>query len=71
MNGEARKVCRGLIDEWSGWIRENSENAERMATILGQLTVRGEPVVTGPNVRLFIGIDGRQRDTPLHPHRIR
>ena len=54
VNGETRKVCRGLIDEWSGWIRENSENAERMATILGQLTVRGEPVVTGPNVRLFI-----------------
>ena len=64
VNGKTHKVSGGLIDEWSGWIRDNSENAERMAAILGQLTVRGKPVVTGPNVPLSIGIGGRQRDTP-------
>ena len=53
-NGTSREVCRGLLVDWSSWIREKGENAERMAAVLGQLTVQGKPVAMGPNVRLSI-----------------
>ena len=53
-NGASREVCRGLLVDWSSWIREKGENAERMAAMLGQLTVQGKPVAMGPNVRLSI-----------------
>ena len=53
-NGTSREVCRGLLVDWSSWIREKGENAERMAAVLGQLTVQGQPVAMGPNMRLSI-----------------
>ena len=52
--GKATKVCKGLLDDWSSWIRENGENARRMAEVVGTLTVRGEPCEVGPILRLSV-----------------
>ena len=48
------RVCRGLLDDWASWIREQGAYAELMTRVLGSLTVRGEPVEVGPNVRLSV-----------------
>ena len=48
------RVCKGLLDDWSSWIREKGENAERMAGILGTLTAPGDPLEVGPLLRLSI-----------------
>ena len=34
IQGKSTKVCRGLLDDWSSWIRENGENASRMAEVV-------------------------------------
>ena len=54
IQGKATKVCKGLLDDWSSWIRENGENAHRMAEVVGTLTVRGEPCEVGPILRLSV-----------------
>ena len=54
IQGKATKVCKGLLDDWSSWIRENGENARRMAEVVGTLTVRGEPCEVGPILRLSV-----------------
>ena len=48
------RVCRGLLDDWASWIREQGAHADLMTRVLGSLTVRGEPVEVGPNVRLSV-----------------
>lgn len=48
------RVCRGLLDDWASWIREQGAYAKLMTRVLGSLTVRGEPVEVGPNVRLSV-----------------
>ena len=48
------KVCKGVLDDWSSWIREKGENARRMADVVGTLTVRGEPLEVGPLLRLSV-----------------
>ncbi len=53
-NGSPVRVCRGLLDDWSGWIRERGANASLMERVLGTLTVRGEPLQVGPNLRLSV-----------------
>ena len=48
------KICKGVLDDWSSWIREKGENARRMAEVVGALTVRGEPLDVGPLLRLSV-----------------
>ncbi len=54
IQSKATKVCKGLLDDWSSWIRENGENARRMAEVVGTLTVQGEPCEVGPILRLSV-----------------
>ena len=54
IRGKSTKVCKGLLDDWSSWIREKGENASRMAQVVGTLTVRGEPWEVGPILRLSV-----------------
>ena len=54
INGKRTRVCKGLLDDWAGWIREQGANADLMARVLGALTVQGEPVEVGPIVRLSV-----------------
>ena len=54
VQGKETKVCKGLLDDWSSWIRENGENARSMAEVVGTLTVRGEPCEVGPIQRLSV-----------------
>lgn len=48
------RVCRGLLDDWSGWIKEKGLNADLMVKVLSTLTVDREPVEIGPLLRLSI-----------------
>ena len=54
IEGKSIKVCKGVLDDWSSWIREKGENARRMAEVVGTLTVRGEPWEVGPILRLSV-----------------
>ena len=54
IGGNPVRVCNGLLDDWAGWIRERGANADLMTQVLGSLTVRGEPLEVGPNVRLSV-----------------
>ena len=54
IEGRPTKVCKGVLDDWSSWIRENGEDARRMAEVVGTLTVRGEPWEVGPLLRLSV-----------------
>ena len=67
IRGKSTKVCKGLLDDWSSWIREKGENASRMAEVVGTLTVRGEPWEVGPILRL--SVDDAQ-DVPIDQDRI-
>ena len=48
------RVCKGLLDDWSSWIRERGENADRMAEVLGTLTALEQPMEVGPILRLSV-----------------
>ena len=54
IEGNRTRVCKGLLDDWSSWIREKGENARRMAEVVGALSVRGEPWEVGPILRLSV-----------------
>ena len=54
VDGRTIKVCKGLLDDWSSWIRENGESARRMAEVVGALAVEGEPWQVGPILRLSV-----------------
>ena len=54
IQGKSTRVCKGLLDDWSSWIRERGENSERMARVLGTLTVSGKPLEIGPILRLSV-----------------
>lgn len=54
VGGERKEVCKGLIDDWSVWIRERGDNAERMAELLQRLAPRGESMDIGPLLRLSV-----------------
>ena len=47
-------MCKGLLDDWSSWIRENGENARRMSEVVAALAVPGEPWDVGPILRLSV-----------------
>ena len=54
VNGNRTRVCKGLLDDWSSWIREQGTNADLMARVLGKLTVQGEALGVGPILRLSV-----------------
>ena len=54
INGSPTRVCNGLLDDWSSWIREKGTNANLMARVLGTLTVQERPVEVGPILRLSV-----------------
>ncbi len=54
IDSRTTRVCKGLLDDWSSWIRENGENARRMAKVVGALAVRDEPWEVGPLLRLSV-----------------
>ena len=54
INGSLTRVCKGLLDDWSSWIRERGTEADLMTRVLGTLTVQGEPVEVGPILRLSV-----------------
>ena len=54
VQGKSTRVCKGLLDDWSSWIRERGENAERMAKVLGTLTNAERPLEVGPILRLSV-----------------
>ena len=54
INGSLTRVCRGLLDDWSSWIRERGPEADLMTRVLGTLTVQGEPLKVGKTVRLSV-----------------
>ncbi len=54
IGGRPTKVCKGLLDDWSSWIRENGENARLMAEVVGVLAVGDGPWKTGPILRLSV-----------------
>ncbi|MXY53393.1 MAG: AAA family ATPase [Gammaproteobacteria bacterium] len=54
IDGKQTRVCKGLLDDWSSWIRENGENAHRMAEVVGALMVPSEPWEVGPLLRLSV-----------------
>ena len=54
IQGKPTRVCKGLLDDWSSWIRENGENAKRMAEVVGTLAASDEPWEVGPILRLSV-----------------
>lgn len=52
--GQPTLLCRGLIDDWAIWIRENGENAGMMAAILRQLAPPGETIEVSRLLRLSV-----------------
>ena len=54
VDGRPTKVCKGLIDDWSVWIRENGESAGRMAATFGRLAPAGESMDVGLLLRLSV-----------------
>ena len=54
IEGRGTRVCNGLLDDWSSWIREKGDNARRMSEVVGALAVRGEPWEVGPLLRLSV-----------------
>lgn len=61
IDGKATQVCNGLILDWSTWIREGGETAQRMAEVLDRLSAQGEVLKVGPLKRLSIN---DSRDIP-------
>ena len=51
---KSTRVCKGLLDDWSSWIRERGDNAARMSAVVGALTVEGDPLEVGPILRLAV-----------------
>ncbi len=41
IDGKPTRVCKGLLDDWASWIREQGSDAERMAAVLQLLTSSG------------------------------
>jgi len=52
--GKSSLLCRGLIDDWAIWIRENGQYAKAMASTLDLLAPRDEHIEVGPLLRLSV-----------------
>ena len=48
IDGKSTQVCNGLIADWASWIRENRDDARRMALVLARLAPIGEGEVLRP-----------------------
>ena len=48
------KVCKGLLEDWSDWIKEGGANAERMTRVLDRLAVQEGPLEIGPIRQLTV-----------------
>lgn len=44
----ATRVCKGLLEDWSDWIKERGANGERMTRVINRLAVQEEPLAIGP-----------------------
>jgi hypothetical protein len=53
-DGKRVNVCRGLLDDWAVWIRENGEPARQMAKILASLAAPDEILEVGPLLPLSV-----------------
>lgn len=53
-DGKRTNVCKGLLDDWAIWIRENGEPARQMAKVLASLAAPGETLEIGPLVPLSV-----------------
>lgn len=54
VDGKPTVVCNGLIADWAGWIRERGDTAARMQMLLNRMSPTGEPIESGPLVRLSV-----------------
>ncbi len=54
VQGKSMRICKGLLDDWSSWIREKGENARRMTEVVSALAVQGDPWEVGPILRLSV-----------------
>lgn len=54
IDGKPTLVCKGLLSDWSAWIREGGELASRMADVLAKLSPEAEALEVGPIVRLSL-----------------
>lgn len=54
IDGKATRVCKGLLEDWSVWIRENGINAKRMAIILKHLAPEGDTIEVGALQRMSV-----------------
>lgn len=52
--GKSTMICRGLIEDWAIWIRENGDSAELMEVILKMLAAPDEEIEVGPLLRLAV-----------------
>ncbi|HEX4417781.1 MAG TPA: ATP-binding protein [Kofleriaceae bacterium] len=48
IDGRETRVCKGILDDWALWIREDKEPARRMAEVLASLSAAGETLTVGP-----------------------
>ena len=54
VDGKPTLVCKGLLSDWAGWIRERGDSATRMQKVLEKLSPTGERIEAGPLVRLSV-----------------
>ena len=57
-----KTYCRGLVEDWGSWQRENGESFQQLCAVLGDLSPDGEPLAPGPLTR--IPEDRDRRDIP-------
>jgi AAA domain, putative AbiEii toxin, Type IV TA system len=54
IDGVRTRVCNGLLDDWSAWIREGGRAAEQMAELIKNLSPKGDDLAVGPVTRLSL-----------------
>lgn len=54
IEGVRTRVCNGVLDDWSAWIREGGRTAEQMAELIKNLSPKGDDLAVGPITRLSV-----------------
>ncbi len=54
VDGKPTRVCKGILEDWSVWIREDGANAKRMALVLKQLAPEGDVIEVGALQRMSL-----------------
>lgn len=54
VDGKRTLVCKGVLSDWSAWIREKGEPAQRMAEALAKLSPEGDSLSVGSITRLSL-----------------